>query len=425
MLVDVADAPTLRADFGEIRATATAAIATSQASLESNETDLAAIQASIESLEVPQSILDHDSAITNLYKNHERYLDWMRTSPEIESKRQTLETKSQRALAELGKDPTAGGSEQMRIGTTSRIRIHELIDERSALMQAADEAAKDLEEKRRADRSANLDWDQLPASVDTSLLARSIDKALKLGDFEPQLALKEAKADEMRARGIREIDRLTLWNGTLEELESLPVPSVDSVNRFASDVLAADTVIAKLQSELVEHEDKIAEAASRLNVLEMTQDVPTEDDLDAMRKRRDASWSEIESTLKSEISGTLSGSQPLLISSMEAYQVLVLKSDEMSDRLRREAERVAEKTRWINDLESWKLALQTRKARLNAAIADRSNLQSEWRDLRRLAAIEPQSPVEMKSWLESHRKIAELAHQLREQCGVSTRPTND
>ncbi|MGB7326723.1 MAG: AAA family ATPase [Rubripirellula sp.] len=411
LLAEVSDAPRLRSDFSEVRAAASFALTAATASLESTQLDLASITTRIDALDVPQAVLDHASAIKNLYKKLERYLDWVRNCPELKSKRKTLETRAERTLLELGKDPSADHAEQVRIGTTSRLRINELAEQRSALMHSADAAATELADKQRVLKDAEAALAALPKSVDARSLRTAIDNARKLGDCEQQLAIQEAKLIESRSRGEREIAKLPLWSGTIEELESLPIPSPDSVARYEVDLAGADQNVRSLHSEIADLEDKIADADTRLNALQLTQDVPTEDDLDGVRLRRDELWRPIAATLGH---GT-SDASSMNSESIDEYETLVRQADEMSDRLRREAERVAEKTRWISDRDGWTTSLENRRTRLEAAKSDRANTQSDWRELWMLANIDPLAPVEMKAWMESHRKISELAGLIREQ----------
>ncbi|TWU51163.1 YhaN family protein [Rubripirellula reticaptiva] len=410
-LAEVADAPRLRSDFSEIRAAAVFALSAATTSLKSTETDLASITARIDALDVPQSVLDHASAIKNLYKNLERYLDWVRNCPELKSKRKTLETRAERTLLELGKDPSADHAEQVRIGTTNRLRINELAEQRSALMQSAEAAAAELADKQRVLKDAETAMSALPKPVDTSSLRTAIDNARKLGDCEQQLAAQEAKLAESRSRGQREIAKLPLWTGTIEELESLPIPSSESIARYETELAAADQNVRSLQAEIADLEDKIADADTRLSALQLTQDVPTEDDLDGVRLRRDELWNPIAATF----SDRSSVQSPPSSESIDEYEALVRQADEMSDRLRREAERVAEKTRWIADRNGWGTSLENRRTRLEAAKSDRANTHADWRELWLLANIDPLAPVEMKVWMENHRKISELASLIREQ----------
>ncbi|TWU48784.1 hypothetical protein Poly51_46880 [Rubripirellula tenax] len=410
-LTEVADAPRLRKDFANVRIASTSALAAAESTLALAQQELVSVDARIKTLDVPQSLLDHASAIGNLYKNHERYLDWVRTCPELKSERKSLEARTERALRELGRDPKSDDADDVRIGTANRVQIHELAEQRLALMQSVLDAEQELSEKQRTLETIQSELSELPPAVDVRSLRLAIDAALKMGDCESQLLTKESKLSELADRGIREINRLPLWQGSIEELESLPVPSIDSVARFESEIRVADQSITQLRAESEDLEDKIADAQSQLSKLQLNQDVPTEGELDQVRSERDASWAVLSAAF--DAAGD-KGSRPEE-RVIAQYEALVRKSDELSDRLRREGERVAEKTRWIADSSRWKQSLEQRRTRLASAEADRQNTVSDWRELWLLANIDPISPVEMRQWLDQYRKLCELAVQIREQ----------
>jgi uncharacterized protein YhaN len=93
-------------------------------------------------------------------------------------------------------------------------------------------------------------------------------------------------------------------------------------------------------------------------------------------------------------------------------------ADDVSDRLRREAERVAQ----LASL----LAVQEQIARKSAGLVDeseeatrrRANHVAQWHAAWAPAGVEPLSPAEMRAWLSQHEKIVVLVQDLRKRRGA-------
>ncbi|QDT04913.1 hypothetical protein K227x_33110 [Rubripirellula lacrimiformis] len=419
---ELVDVPALRPDFSSQRAETVAALTAAKAAVQSAQSERTSIAERIDGLLVPQAILDQEAAIADLYKNLERYREWLRTCPGLESERQLLKTRIDRVLTQLGRQTgdvgsdgaTADGSGadgpgNLRIGIAQRQRIVELAEQRSGLIQSAVEAKADVEEKARQLDIETQGLAALPPSVDTTQLRSAIDDAQKLGDCDQQLAEDQQRLGGLIERSGLLLKQLPLWNGTLDELESLPLPSLDSITRFASDWSSADQAIDALAGEIQTLEDSIAAAEAQLNALQLSQDVPTEEELTDARAQRDRVWQTIAANL-SRPPATVDASD-----SADQFETLLRRADDIGDRLRREAERVAQKSRLISDRDGWTQTLETRRARLDAARCNRQNLVDDWKSLWMLANIDPRSPLEMREWLASHGQLVELADAIRNQ----------
>ncbi len=87
-----------------------------------------------------------------------------------------------------------------------------------------------------------------------------------------------------------DMKRLPLWSGTLEQVETLPVPTLETVESFEgelNDLAQEQKLLNKQQEENRERRVRVAEEIQTLNIGGA---VPTEQDLLQAREHRERGW---------------------------------------------------------------------------------------------------------------------------------------
>ena len=200
------------------------------------------------------------------------------------------------------------------------------------------------------------------------------------------------------------------------ELERLVIPLRETVNLYENRFNEANKQCERSDGEERAAQEAAGDAARGIEALQRAGDVPTEAQLHDVRQTREDGWRLVRADwLDGGANGQavreFAGEKPLA----EAYEDNVHRSDEVADRLRREASRVAK-------LAQQEIAKAHCEERLKAIAQERETLEGnhaslagEWRELWSSAGIEdPLSPSEMRAWLDRFNEAKRLAERARE-----------
>ena len=98
----------------------------------------------------------------------------------------------------------------------------------------------------------------------------------------------------------------------------------------------------------------------------------------------------------------------------EAYERIVRRADDLSDRLRREANRVANRA----TLQAQQLALQQQIVELGRQLAAAGEhcrqIEAQWRQTWQAAGIDPLPPREMQAWIQRQQALVQQAQMIRQ-----------
>jgi uncharacterized protein YhaN len=223
-----------------------------------------------------------------------------------------------------------------------------------------------------------------------------------------------------------QLDRLPLWTGTLEELERLPVPAAETIDRFGNDIQDAAQALAQIEEQIDGSTRQLQQCDQDLEQMRLEQDVPTEEDLSRARQRRNAGWRLVQQVwrhgLSEDAEAVVAFLDDLAPASdlAAAYQASVDAVDAIADRLRREAERVAKKAQLSAKRRELEQRLDQQSERHASAQQRLDRVESEWHSLWSPLGITPLSPREMRAWLSQQQNLAATAQSLRQHRGSVT-----
>lgn len=240
----------------------------------------------------------------------------------------------------------------------------------------------------------------LPTGAVTGELAKKVKLCSKLGDIDGRITMLRREIEDEKKQCRINLERIGLWKGEPELLYRAAFPLLETVRRIES-------AYHELREEKRQLKREEATAREELKGVQIAQrevqyggDVPGEEDLYAGRLRRDKGWQLLrrgwlEGVDISEEARVYGGGEAL----PEAYEKEVARADNLADRLRREADRVAKAA-----------GLRARRESLEQALADiaqrRENLerrdgelQGTWQEQWTPSGIVPLSPGEMLAWL--------------------------
>ena len=208
--------------------------------------------------------------------------------------------------------------------------------------------------------------------------------------------------------------RRKIWN-------SWTVPLAATLDQFESQLQET----AKQQRSLVERtaaeDDSIRQLESRLQSLELQQDVPTEEALMAARQRRDHGWQLVKAAWLDSVpagedhAAFLAEFAPKGTLAL-GYEQSVERGDTLADRLRREADRVAHKAESLAQLNRHRATHAALKDEARILNDRQAGIDRAWNALVGPLAIEAESrtPAELHAWLRRREEVVQFLEKVEE-----------
>ena len=361
------------------------------------EAALEAVARDLDALGPRDPVLDEADAIRRVRDDLGLYRKALEGRPLEAARLVRLEADARGLLLELRPGAPSGEIESARVPAALKERIQALAQELARLDAACATAEADVA-KLLAD-SPGIDREATPP--DAPRLAEALGEAVKQaqaqGDLESQLASSRAELAGLEHQAAVELQGLPLWSGSLDELESLAVPSNATLDRFEAESRAADDKLDRLSADLAKLETEMAALDREIAREQGAGPVPTVEELAARRAHRDGEWRLVR---RAWLEGE-PVADPVRIAN--DFEGAVRLADDLADRLRREADAVAEQARcqWRRRELLDEIARQI-EAR-DRARRDRDAIQQSWRDAWLPLGLEPLPPREMKDWVAIRR----------------------
>jgi uncharacterized protein YhaN len=415
----VKDAPLLPDDFQANRST----LITSLRHEENNERvaqrDIESLRSQIDAIVVPIALLDRRSAINDLKDRLGAWHKAQKDLPLLITRKKSAEERVLVILTDLGKPLDFTVAEQLNVSSVRAQKLQSLANRHGAL-QAAIDAAKTSKRKHERDLDLNRQrLKALPPETDSQHLRRVIREVSEYGQLDAELIkAQEALAAEETTAGVK-LSRLRLWQGTLEDLEQLSVPSIETIERFEAEIRDAEDSSQRADTDLQQLQQELKDLTNEHQSLQLEQRVPTEVELEEARNRRDEGWK----LILGKAGDTTASDSPDVVAFIhefaaagtlhDAFYASVTRADDISDRLRREASRVSRVAQLHADIESNHSQTETQNEECTRRRDLLKTLRDNWNSQWQPVGITPLSPREMKGWLRSHDELSAHSQTLR------------
>jgi len=279
-------------------------------------------------------------------------------------------------------------------------------------VEQADSSRRAIELRLKA---ALKEHQELPERVSSTALGAAIAAARKQGDLDVMMQTAQRELASIQTRCTADLSRLALWQGTLDDLPGLAVPNRESINRFEEACAELDKRFQRLQEKQGEAADGLQDVLLRLDENKLAGNVPTETDLLSARSDRDQVWQLLrrqwidgQEVSADEYEIKPDGQLP------DTFEQRVADADDLSDRLRREADRVHE----FASLQAKQISVQQqseeRARNLKQCTEDKQEIDADWQSLWAVSRIQPHSPREMRVWLDDLGKLRDRVGQRNE-----------
>ena len=401
-----ADAVLLPETFGERRSRLLTGLQVAESSLAQAREDLEESARALSQLRVDEAVLYRDEPIDTLYRELGRVQAAARDRVKLRDRRDHLRSEAREILSGLRKDVPPEEAESLRLERAHTVRIRELGQQHERLTERLEAARGALPRLVTRLRALEEELGGLENPLPVEALEEALGRAAGTLALEDHLRDERAGIARTREALERTLEGGSLWKGTLEAFERLPVPPLPDVDAFEGRLEEAGQALARLRADREAEEQALAEAEAGLEGLALEGGVPTEQDLETARSRRDEAWQDLRRALGAgERPGEEAG---------EAYEALVRRADDLADRLRREADRVARKAGLVADRARHRDRLERLASRLAEAEASRAEASAAWQAAWAPAGIEPGAPRRMRAWLQDRQGLVERLRELQE-----------
>ncbi|MCK5783683.1 MAG: hypothetical protein KAH06_04500, partial [Desulfobacterales bacterium] len=252
----------------------------------------------------------------------------------------------------------------------------------------------------------------VPEIKETKELSQALKLAQKAGDLDGQLENSIGEVEQSKKENLAELKRIGLWSGELTALIELSLPLPETVQQFEKKYseIADDRRDQKKERKTAKKDLKTVVA--EFKKMEYAGEVPSEKELAQIRGKREQGWQFLrrqwldgEDVSKESLDYDSEKSLP------EAYEGYVARADHVADRLRREAERVANSASLRAQLETLEKFLEENDQIKRDLDLREQERDEAWTQVWEPVGIIPLSPKEMSSWL---AEIDKLRYKMRE-----------
>ncbi|MFZ7111780.1 MAG: AAA family ATPase [Desulfatiglandales bacterium] len=411
-LEDCAHAVLLPPEFGEQRRELLTNLKIGETEKVRAQQGINALERELSSLDVPESILEQAVLIEKFHRDLGSHQKALKDRAQLENRKNILESDANEILAGLKKGLSLADADALRLEKGRTVRIRELGALYERLMERLENARKDIGRLTGYRDDLELRIAKIDAPRDVRELRRVLKKAEIHGALEEQFYSEYMDIQVARKRGETALGRQRLWSGTLEDLETLPLPSLETIDRFELRLSDARGEVERILRELRKQEKGLLEIEGRIEKLRLEQEVPTERDLLQARALRETGWRLVRQAWQE---GEESSPQRDAFvrachpgeSLADAYEVSVRGADELADRLRREADRVAKQAGLLSERNTRMIERDGLQSGLDTARNDLSALEEEWSGLWETVQVTPTSPREMRAWTQNLMAVAE------------------
>ncbi len=374
--------------------------------------NLEEIRQGLEKLAIPESVLRNAEIIGQIYQELGSHRKAMKDRGRLEGLLIGAKSDAKEILRGLRSDLTLDHADQLRVEKAETIRIQELGSEYERLITRQESTKEEMSKLSLRISRLKSQLEKLETPHDSEELRKILDRMRGHGDLETAYGnlCREIKKAEGEARTI--LRKLGIELKSLEAVRDLPIPSPETIDASEQSLGNAESAVRKYRTDKDELEGRITEINGQIEQLQLEQEVPTEHDLNEARSRREQGWQVIRGHFLSDAGdttdceGAFVAAFPPSTTLTEAYEFSVRHADELADRLRREADRVAQKASLLSDRKTRERHLTRLNTKLEDADAELKAARSEWSDLWEPIGISPKSPREMRAWAQQHTMLA-------------------
>jgi len=360
-----------------------------------------------------EELLNRSEVVDDFHQRLGEYRKGQKDKPERNGMRISLVREADKSLKQVRPDLPLEKVEELRPVLAKKRTVQTLSSKYEGINQQLNQAQKQITSAEQELQEVEKSIADVPEIKEIKELLQALKLAQKAGDLDGQLENSIGEVEQGKKGSLAELKRIGLWAGELTTLMELSLPLPETVKQFEKKYseLADDRRDQKKERKAAKKDLKTASA--ELKKIEYTGEVPSEEELEQIREKREQGWQFLrrhwldgEDVSKESLDYNSEKSLP------EAYEGHVARADHVADRLRREAERVANSASLRVQVETLENALaESDQVKGNLDLKEQQ-LDEEWTQIWKPVGITPLSPKEMSSWLAEIDKLRYKVHEI-------------
>ena len=361
-----------------------------------------------------QALLDHATIIQDLYERLGAFRKGQKDRDTLNGRRAAIKQEAGKLIEAIRPDLTLNDADSLRPVLNRKKTIQELSSQKKVVDQQALQTRKQKEAAEREIEKITKSLQNMPEDRDSEGLKKAVRLVQKAGELDVHIAEINRETIAGTKSCQSELKRLGLWVGKLAELPELSLPQVDTIRRFETGFADLANEKRQLKKDRRKAESDLESARVDYNEIAYGVEVPSEQDLEVSRQKRQAGWQLLRrqwlngDDVTQETERYAPG-RPL----HEAYESHVDQADTIADRLRREADRVTKAAALKARIEGFEIAIKELIRETKECAGREEALAAKWQTEWKSAGITPQSPQEMLTWLDGIEKLRSRVTEIR------------
>eukprot|EP01022_Parablepharisma_sp_SALTPOND_P015419 TRINITY_DN2172_c0_g4_i1.p1 TRINITY_DN2172_c0_g4~~TRINITY_DN2172_c0_g4_i1.p1 ORF type:complete len:1189 (-),score=371.14 TRINITY_DN2172_c0_g4_i1:193-3759(-) len=388
-------------------------------------------------VQVDATLLAESAEIEALRMELSSHTKALADTKDLEQERSQVAFSMQELLDSQGGGLTPEDALEKQLPKAERTRITTLAEQRQALVTGEAAATEALEEARTSLARADSELSAAEEPRDTTDLAAGLELAGNHGDIEARIAELGRRIDDERRRITEGFASLGLqWlddarQPTVDDLSAMPLPAVDTVQRYDDAMTEAENALRREEGELMRIENDLAGKRRELERTRRGGDLPTQDELESARSLRDSSWAlvrrrwlendrkeaDVWRLLDSLREAGMDIPKPENLSKAlaEGLEAAMRRSDAVADALWQGAQQLAVVMGLESEAVHLSEELEAAQSRRDAMAQQLEEIRVQWLDIWRPAGIQAGSPREMASVLQRITALKDRLANLRDE----------
>jgi uncharacterized protein YhaN len=364
-------------------------------------------------LNFSMEILDHEETIDSLHQRLGVDRQARKDRPGLHEKMIRARTEAESLLRRVAPECDLDSADTLKGVLGKRQSITKLGNRFGALEQNLLNAKRQSRNATTALTKAERQLEGLAAVADPLSLSTALTQATKAGDLDAVIRGLRHDCSATRTTAENLIFTLGFWHGTPEELMCMELPLNETVMHFLDTCLENDMALKESRQEIQELENEMEQVQCDIKAMELVGPVVTIDDLTAAREKRELRWQLVR---RAWLDGDDVSAEARYYedgaSLSEAYEKSVRCSDDISDRLRSEAERVHTYAGHRALLRKLSQQITRWSDAERKALAEGARLEVAWKEQWKGNAIQPGTPKEMRDWLDRFTQARRTTEEL-------------
>ncbi|MEA3414776.1 MAG: AAA family ATPase [Thermodesulfobacteriota bacterium] len=351
-------------------------------------------------------LLNQAERVDDFHQRLGEYRKGQKDRPERNGMRISLRRDAARLLQQVRPDLTLEEVETLRPALAKKRTAQTLSSQYEAINQQLTLAQKQGKAAEREREEVKEGLSAIPEDREPQGLFQAVKPAQKAGDLDAQLEKSMNEVELSKKECLAALKRIGLWSGDLAALMELSLPLSETVQQFENSYSEIADKRREIEKDRKNDEKDLKNALAEIKKVEYAGEVPSEEELAQTREKREHGWQLLrrqwlDQEDVTEESQFYDPRQPL----SEAYEGYVGQADLIADRLRREADRVANAAAFRAQAENLQETLAENDRDKEAFDLRARELDEAWNRVWQPVGITPLSPKEMSGWLVEMDKL--------------------